>query len=56
MGKGTRPTITGLIFRTLRHELACRRAERQLLEMPEHMLRDLGIGRDEVTGAVRGFR
>lgn len=52
----TRPTITTLIFRTLQHELACRRAERQLLDMPEHMLRDLGIGRDEVTGAVRGLR
>lgn len=56
MTKAARPSMTRLIFRTLRHELACRRAERQLLEMPEHMLHDMGIGRDEVTGAVRGFR
>lgn len=33
-----------------------RRDERQLLEMPDYLLKDIGIGRSEISGAVRQGR
>ncbi|HKP23267.1 MAG TPA: DUF1127 domain-containing protein [Dongiaceae bacterium] len=33
-----------------------RRDERQLMEMPDHLLKDIGIGRSEIPSAVRQGR
>lgn len=33
-----------------------RRDERQLMEMPDYLLKDIGIGRSEIPGAVRQGR
>jgi uncharacterized protein YjiS (DUF1127 family) len=33
-----------------------RRDERQLLEMPDYLLKDIGIGRSQISGAVRHGR
>jgi len=33
-----------------------RRDERQLLEMPGYLLKDIGIGRSQISGAVRHGR
>jgi uncharacterized protein YjiS (DUF1127 family) len=30
-----------------------RRDERQLMEMPDHLLKDIGIGRSQIPSAVR---
>jgi len=33
-----------------------RRDERQLMEMPDYLLKDIGIGRSEISSAVRQGR
>jgi uncharacterized protein YjiS (DUF1127 family) len=33
-----------------------RRDERQLMEMPDYLLRDIGVGRSEISSAVRQGR
>jgi uncharacterized protein YjiS (DUF1127 family) len=33
-----------------------RRDERQLMEMPDYLLKDIGIGRSEIPGVVRQGR
>jgi uncharacterized protein YjiS (DUF1127 family) len=62
------PTTTlrdasGRIWAGLRTALAAgvqawvaRRDERQLLEMPDYLLKDIGIGRSQISGAVRHGR
>ena len=36
--------------------LIARRDERQLMEMPDYLLKDIGIGRSEIPSAVRQGR
>ena len=35
------------------HKIRCRRDERLLMQMSEHLLKDIGIQRSQIAGAVR---
>jgi uncharacterized protein YjiS (DUF1127 family) len=55
--------VPGRVWARLRTALAAgaqawsaRRAERILLEMPDHLLKDIGIGRSNIPRAVRQGR
>ncbi len=44
--------FTGM-FATLRHRAEIMAAERRLRDMPDHMLKDIGLHRSEITAMVR---
>ena len=43
-------------FALLTRGIVARRAERALRELPEYLLRDLGLDRGEIASVVRGGR
>ena len=48
--------LIGKLTALLRNELRYRAAERSLMDMSEYQLRDIGIRRDQISGAVRSGR
>lgn len=44
------------MVRAIRHEIEIARATRAMADMPDHMLRDLGISRDQIEIAARHGR
>lgn len=43
-------------FQFLSRSLRIRRDERHLAELPDFLLRDIGLGRGEIASVVRGSR
>ncbi|VTU16495.1 DUF1127 domain-containing protein [Variovorax sp. PBL-E5] len=50
-----KPTVAVLLFQAIARTLRCRRDQRLLAAMSERELQDLGVGRSQIPGLLRGL-